>query len=447
MTGFQRTVSTLCRLTSIDAMLAPTLTAYDPPGTGEGSRDPLGLESLAGRLADTYLPAVTSRMQRIRALTVISVGAHVCQPFLDEYTADDSAPAWLAFEWMWVEAIARSGAEAQGIPGIETARRRLRGKERLCTANYLKGATSLGLHGVYRTLATDTRVIDFDGALDENGELLVRAWEADQGLSGFLDDKSLGGRVLHFLRRGVEASLRKSASAAPPTGEASWRLVDHLAPAMSRGSRRERVGLRALLDEDEDRKATLMVLESPSVAQSEGEAALLATAHADAARRPDPPFPDIAASLGALITYERLSGALTVAFDLMRYRSTQLERRPVPLDKLAHGDHARVVAELPGLLADCEQACADLPPDEQREEVIEAFSRVADVPALLESLLDRHLSTQKSKGADGKLPWFQAGEQVTVRGGYALAEPPEGDMPLVHPTRLPNALRFLRELA
>ena len=76
----------------------------------------------------------------------------------------------------------------RGDPGIETARRRIRAHERLCTGNYLKAATSQGLHGFYRTLATDARVIDLDGALNENGEQLILAWEADQGLSGFLTD-------------------------------------------------------------------------------------------------------------------------------------------------------------------------------------------------------------------------------------------------------------------
>jgi len=386
-------------------------------------------------------------MQRIRALTVIAVGAHVCQPFLDAYTADDSAPAWIAFEWMWVEAIARDGAEALGMPGVETARRRIRAGERLCTANYLKGAVSQGLHGFYRTLTIDTHVIDLEGALAENGERLISAWETDQGISGFLEDKSNGGRVLHFLRRGVEASLSKSACATPPTGEATWRLAGHLAPELTRGCRWEGATLRALLDEDEERRATLNVLESPTVVRSEGETSQLAAAHAEAARRPDPPFPDIAAALGALGAYERLSGALTIAFDLMRYRSTQLERRPVPLTDLADDHHARIVSELPGLIADCDQTFAEIHVDDQREDLLDAFRGILNVAALLEALIAWHLATQKAKGADGKLPWFTVGDELCVRGAYALTEPPAAAMMLVHPTRLPNAAEFIRELA
>lgn len=167
-------------------MLLPALTAYDPAAAGEGSRDPLGLEASAERIASLYLPAVTSRMDRIRALTVLALSAHVCQPMLDEYTADDSAPSWLVFEWMWAEATATGGSDTRGIPGIDTTRRRLHNGERLSSRNYLKGAMALGLHGFYRTLAEDTLVMDRNGFLGENGERLLGAWAADQGLKGLL---------------------------------------------------------------------------------------------------------------------------------------------------------------------------------------------------------------------------------------------------------------------
>ena len=36
----------------------PALSAHDPAASGEGSRDLLGLEAIAERLASLYLPAV-----------------------------------------------------------------------------------------------------------------------------------------------------------------------------------------------------------------------------------------------------------------------------------------------------------------------------------------------------------------------------------------------------
>jgi hypothetical protein len=432
------------------SLLAPNLTAYDPQAS-EGGRDPLGLEAMAGRLADQYLPAVTSRMSRIRALTVIAVGAHTCQAFADDYTADDTAPAWLVFEWIWAEAVARSSSRASAIPGIDTARRRLRAGERLSTSNYLKGAMSQGLHGFYRTLALNTLIIDGDGYLDENGERLIRAWETDQGLAGLLDDEGdkPGGRLLRFLRKALEASLAASACAAPPTGEALWRLADHLAPEFPTRGTRERVTLRSLLDEDEYRRATLSVLESKSViAHKHDVVAQAEAARAEAMRRSEDPYPEVGNSIWALVEFERLSATLTTAFDLVRYRSTQRGREPAALLDLADPSHGRIVARLPSLVANCEAAFSQLAFDEQRAHLLTAFSHITSVAELLRALVDWHLDTQRSKGAEGKLSWFTAGELVSVRSAYALNEPPPTtDGWFVHPTRLPNAAEFLSELA
>jgi hypothetical protein len=41
----------------------PLLTAYDPPGTSEGTLDPLGLYPIADQLPVQLVPAVRERMQ------------------------------------------------------------------------------------------------------------------------------------------------------------------------------------------------------------------------------------------------------------------------------------------------------------------------------------------------------------------------------------------------
>jgi hypothetical protein len=43
----------------------PFMTSYDPPGTNEGTLDPLGLYQIADQLAVQLVPAVRERMQRI----------------------------------------------------------------------------------------------------------------------------------------------------------------------------------------------------------------------------------------------------------------------------------------------------------------------------------------------------------------------------------------------
>jgi hypothetical protein len=428
-------------------VLLPALTAHDPAASGEGSRDPLGLEASAERLASLYLPAVTSRMSRIRALTVLALSAQVCHPMLDEYTADESAPSWLVFEWIWAEATATGRSDTRGIPGIDTTRRRLHNGERISSRNYLKGATALGLHGFYRTLAEDTLVLDRNGFLDENGERLLSAWAADQGFKGLLDDSGEGRRLVRFLREAVRRSMDVSACAAPPTGEAIWRLRQHAAPEFNGACQRERSELRALLIADERRQGMLSILAEPSVSAHADDA----VAHIDAAakeadRRDDDPYPEIAAALKALIGFERFGSAVTTAFDLMRHRSTKLLRQPTEITRLGDDRHDAILAGLPALVQACDAAFAPVPPDPSRASAVDAFRALKSVPDLLDAAIARHIAVQRSKGSRGKLPWFEPGPQLAVRGPYTLADPPPWGERLLHPTRLPNATSFLQEL-
>jgi len=69
----------------------PFLTAYDPPSTSEGTLDPLGLYLIADQLAVQLVPAVRERMQRIRFLTAMAVGALVTEGLDDDPLLRDSS--------------------------------------------------------------------------------------------------------------------------------------------------------------------------------------------------------------------------------------------------------------------------------------------------------------------------------------------------------------------
>lgn len=71
----------------------PSLTAFDPETSSEGTLDPLGLYLIADQLASKLVPAVRERMQRIRFLTAMAVGAVLseelewdagCRPYLPQ---------------------------------------------------------------------------------------------------------------------------------------------------------------------------------------------------------------------------------------------------------------------------------------------------------------------------------------------------------------------------
>jgi hypothetical protein len=72
----------------------PFLTSYDPPGTSEGTLDPLGLYQIADQLAVQLVPAVRERMQRIRFLTAIAVGTLITEGIEDNSQYRDAARIW-----------------------------------------------------------------------------------------------------------------------------------------------------------------------------------------------------------------------------------------------------------------------------------------------------------------------------------------------------------------
>jgi hypothetical protein len=85
------------------AVIFPFHTSYDPPGTSEGTLDPLGLYQIAEQLAVQLVPAVRERMQRIRFLTAMAVGSLVTEGLHDNREFRDASP-YLVWEWLVVEA-------------------------------------------------------------------------------------------------------------------------------------------------------------------------------------------------------------------------------------------------------------------------------------------------------------------------------------------------------
>jgi hypothetical protein len=71
----------------------PFLTGYDPPGTSEGTLDPLRLYRIADQLALPLVPAVRERMQRIRFLTAAAAGA-LMREVLEDFAPVRFRPAF-----------------------------------------------------------------------------------------------------------------------------------------------------------------------------------------------------------------------------------------------------------------------------------------------------------------------------------------------------------------
>lgn len=420
----------------------PKLSEYDPAGEGEGSLDPLRLEPPSDHLAEQLMPRVTARMHRVRALTFMAVSARVCAPYVDDYTADQTTPAYLAFEWMYAEAMAREGADSWAIPGVRMAANRLDGGGRLAARGYLKSPRALGLHGFYRRLSAGTRITDDGGWLDENGEALLAVWERERDLKGFFEGGGQGARVLRALRRDLQQTLASSRSCLALRGEAGLGLRRHLTPGFPSRSRRERVELRRILDGDEQRRATLATVDAGRREREfEDEAAIAAYV----ARRGPAAIRDGAR---ALIAFERFSAALMEALRLVQWRSGQERMRPRPPEELATDRHRDLAKELPSLIESVDRAAEKVDADPSRDDAVAPFRGVRSGPGLIRTLLDRHDAVQAAKGTTGKRSWFERSDSgVWVRGDYAIAQEPAPIEGFVHPARLANAVEFLDELS
>src|SRR5688572_9206119 len=120
----------------------PFLTDSAPEIAGEGNHDPLGLSPIADRLAEEIASGITARMSRIRFLTAMAVGAVATEPIYDVIAADGVSPAYLAYEWLVVEAIARDAALPRaatlGVAGIDKARSVVVRRAHMDSRSYLK---------------------------------------------------------------------------------------------------------------------------------------------------------------------------------------------------------------------------------------------------------------------------------------------------------------------
>lgn len=227
----------------------PRLSAYDPGAEGEGGLDPLGLGAVADHIADKLVPGIRARMSLPRFVTVSAVGAIAYQT-LHELTADQGKTTVdIAFEWLVVEAIVRNPGNGRmlGLPGNQKAARAKAANERLSRRTYLNGPRVFGFTGVYRPFSLNVGVLTPDDLPGENAARLVKAWERDFQLGGYVDGISAtpGGQLRKEIANACKRTLENGECASPPTGQLLRDLSDYLAPQEARSN--ERRVLRELI--------------------------------------------------------------------------------------------------------------------------------------------------------------------------------------------------------
>jgi len=402
------------------AITFPFLTSYDPPGTSEGTLDPLGLYQIADQLAMQLVPAVRERMQRIRFLTAMAVGAIVTEGLEDDPGQRDASP-YLVWEWLVVESIIRSMGDDSsmwGVPGTLVTRRALSQHGYLDARSYLKTPRIFGFHGVYKRLAMHLGIVDVHLGPGPNAERLVDAWARGLGLSGLSD-------AAPMLARWTTA-VRRSLAERPPRAKPNWdtEMWAELAGALnpSGGKAREKRFLRDLLHAVDDRRlgALPMIwrLQSEFVGDEFSEELL----HNRLEER-EPTYGPI---LTAIRAYEAFSRRLQDAFDVLKAEAARLDAQGFAIPEIARDkDFNRSVQALNQRFEAAhnalgEIAVASISLQNLFDERFASFAEPMDAATCALSLCTHHETVQRAKSADGKRPWFDriGVDRIYVRHAY-----------------------------
>ena len=431
------------------AAIFPFLTSYDPPGTSEGTLDPLGLYQIADQLAVQLVPAVRERMQRVRFLTAMAVGAMVTEGLEDDPRHRDASP-YLVWEWLVVEALIREtdeGSKLWGVPGTQMARRALHQHGYLDARSYLKTSRIFGFHGVYKRLAAHLGLADVHLGPGPNAEGLVDAWARDRKLGGLKGARPLLSRWTAAIR----SSLReKPPRTRPHWGGNAWKeLAEAFSPDGARS--REKRYLRDLLNATDDRRLGAL----PAIWQLEakfGSDDFSEELLHDRLQQREPGYRPL---LEAIRKYEAFARSLQDAWDVLKAEAARPDAQGFEVPSVAkEKDFARSVKGLHTRFAAAKHALgevnitsASLP--NLFVERFAVFAEPMNPGACAVALCSHHEEVQKGKSADGKRPWFDrlGGDHIYIR--HAYREPRREIFPgrYLHPYRGGPIRRFCADLS
>ena len=424
----------------------PRLSAYDPGAVGEGGLDPLGLAAVADRIADRLVPGIRARMSHPRFVTVSAVGAIAYQA-LHELAADEGKTTVdIAFEWLVVEAIVRYPGDGRtaGLPGSQKAARARAENMRLSRRMYLSGPRVFGFTGVYRPLSRDARVLSLDDMPAQNALRLVKAWERDFKLEGYVDGVAgtAGGRLRKDIADACSRSLEKGECACAPTGQLLRDLSDCLAPREAKSN--ERLVLRDLLvaSEHEIRNelATRLVENPPPEEATQRDLARWLMAKASKQTQH---------ALRAAIDYEEAATALDKTFRRFLAHTVQQHDSVItPAHALATPGLAALTPKIGGLVRKAVDSVAALDDEalaHETEHGFGSFQGELSAQKFFDALIARHEEVQASRK---KLSWLnQLDGDWTVPSSYRNQTDELHDDIWTHPMRLVTLANLLARTA
>jgi len=400
--------------------ILPFFSSYDPSGTSEGTLDPLGLYQIADQLAVQLVPGVRERMQRIRFVTAMAVGALITEDLQDSPEVRDASP-YLVWEWLVVEALIRT-KEADpgiwGIPGSLVARRALNQHGYLDSRSYLKTPRIFGFHGVYKRLAIRLGIVDVHLGEGPNAAPLVDAWARGLGLGGLSKAKPILSRWT--------AAVRRSLNEKPPRTKPNWtnetwaELAEGFAPG--RVTFHEKRFLRNLLTDYSDRRLGVLPTIWQLLSASENKALPEESLHDLLEARE----PECASLLHAIRSYETFARSLQDGFDLMRAAATNLDARGFEVKAIAgDAEFDLSVKDLHKRFAMAHHALGEIKITSVScqnlfDERFGVFSEPIDAGACALALCAHHEAIQRGKSATGKRSWFDrlGPDRIYMRHAY-----------------------------
>ena len=431
------------------AATLPFLTTYDPPGTSEGSLDPLGLYQIADQLAVQLVPVVRERMQRIRFLTAMAVGSLVTEGLEDDPRLRDASP-YLAWEWLVVEALIRerrSDPGIWGVPGSQVVHRALGQHGYIDARSYLKTPRIFGFNGVYKRLAIHLGLVDVHLGPGPSTEHLVDAWARGLGFAGI-------GAARRMISRWTNAVGRSLAGQPPRTkpawGSKGWaELASAFFPGAATG--RERRYLREILLAAERRRlgALPLIWElQPEFNDNEFREELL---HKRLRER-EPEYGPLVEGIRA---YEAFARSLEDAFDVLRAEAGRSDGQGFQVPWIARDpDFLRAVEGLDRQFEVAHRALGEVGIRSMSLQNLFAdrfrtFAEPTDAATSALAMCAHHEGIQLRKSAEGKRPWFDrlGQDRIHIRHAYrdkrGVIEPDR----YVHDYRGQPIRRFYKDLS
>lgn len=420
----------------------PRFSEYDPGSVGEGSLDPLGLASVAEKIADRLAPGLRARMSHPRFVTLSAVGTLSCQDLAGMVSSDEKTTFEIAFEWLVVEALVRyPGADRlRGLPGSQKAKRAMSLSRRLSAADYLAGPRNFGFTGVYRPFSQDVGVLDLRGLPGPYAEELLLGWEADQGLAGFVGGGpgTPGVKLRREIAKQTAEALHRGHCVAPLT------LLKDLASVSAPGEagERERAVMLRLVAHSRhpvrDELTALLRAGMPPPEATQREVALSLLPRSRGATRD---------ALNAAIEFETAATAIDNTFRRMLAYAVSLGGVFTVAQGAATLRLSDLAAQLGGLTSSAVEAVACLDGGLAHEVVdcLREFDHAMGAEAFVSALIARHHEVQDAKG---KRMWIDPLKQRwVVRTPYRRQDPNLSDDFWTHPMRLHTLVAFLRACA